>query len=116
MTVYEMKQAKAAIAPVTYTAPTPAPMSDSELAKAVRAYRRAKAKADAAAAELDAAAQILKDECELRGVEVINGRDFKITYRDIQQTRLDSKALKVEVPAVYARYAKQTSYKRFTVA
>lgn len=38
-----------------------------------------------------------------------------ITWKSISQERLDSKTLKAEHPALFKKYATQTSYRRFTV-
>ena len=38
-----------------------------------------------------------------------------ITWKSVSQERLDSKTLKAEHPALYKRYANQTSYRRFTI-
>jgi len=40
---------------------------------------------------------------------------FKVSYKSITSSRLDSNALKRELPDVAARYTKQTTTRRFTV-
>ena len=39
--------------------------------------------------------------------------DFRITWKNMESTRLDSKALKAEMPDVYAKYAKTSSARTF---
>ena len=41
--------------------------------------------------------------------------DRIVTWKSVSQERLDSKTLKAEHPALYKKYANQTSYRRFTV-
>lgn len=41
---------------------------------------------------------------------------FKITWKAVTSNRLDSSALKKELPDVAARYMKQTTVRRFVVA
>lgn len=40
---------------------------------------------------------------------------FKVSYKNVTSSRLDSTALKRELPDVAARYMKQTTTRRFTV-
>ena len=47
--------------------------------------------------------------------EVGKAGDRVITWKSISQERLDSKTLKAEHPALFKKYATQTSYRRFTV-
>ena len=39
--------------------------------------------------------------------------DLRITWKNRESTRLDSKALKAEMPDVYAKYAKTSSARTF---
>jgi len=40
---------------------------------------------------------------------------FKVSYKSVTSSRLDSSALKRELPDVAARFMKQTTIRRFTV-
>ena len=44
------------------------------------------------------------------------GPSFKITWREVTSSRLDSKALKSAAPELYQRFTKQTTTRRFIVA
>lgn len=50
------------------------------------------------------------------GVDTLAGLDYKITYKAVTSSRLDSKALKGDQPELYARYTKQTTTRRFCLA
>ena len=41
--------------------------------------------------------------------------DVKVTYRDVQQKRVDTSALKKAYPDIVDKYTKVNTYKRFTV-
>ena len=47
--------------------------------------------------------------------EAGTARGRVITWKNVTQERLDSKTLKAEHPALYQKYANQTSYRRFSV-
>ena len=50
------------------------------------------------------------------GVDTLAGLDYKITYKAVTSSRLDSMALKADQPELYAKYTKQTTARRFTFA
>ena len=62
----------------------------------------------------------IKDEIKAvmleTGQDTITGTEHKATYKDVTQSRLDSKALKAEHPDIFETYNKATTYKRFTFA
>ena len=90
-------------------------MTDAEFQMAVVQYRKLKAAAEKATSALDAITGVLKAEMDARGVEVYVGGDFKISYKTIVSNRVDTTALKRELPDIAARYSKQSTSKRFTV-
>ena len=51
-----------------------------------------------------------------REVDTLTGFDWKVTYKTVKSSRLDSKALKAELPEVAARYMKETTSRRFLLA
>lgn len=46
----------------------------------------------------------------------LHGNTFKITWKPVTSSRLDSKALKAEAPELWNRYSKQTTSRRFLVS
>lgn len=70
--------------------------------------------------DMDAIIDGLKDELKTymteNGVEILNGDEHKATYKLVASSRLDSAALKKELPEVAARYTKRTETMRFTFA
>lgn len=48
--------------------------------------------------------------------EVLTVGEYKLTYKTVKSSRLDSKSLKSELPEIAARYTVPTEYRRFTIA
>ena len=68
--------------------------------------------------ELDAEISALEDEIKasMGDAEQITAGAFKITWKSVTSSRLDTAALKKALPEVAARFMKQTTVKRFTIA
>ena len=58
----------------------------------------------------------LKAYMTANGTDELYGPSFKITWREVTSSRLDSKALKSAAPELYQRFTKQTTTRRFVVA
>ncbi len=50
---------------------------------------------------------------EAENIEILAGDDFKITWKTYFKNSFDSKAFKDDIPELYEKYLKETSYKRF---
>ena len=90
-------------------------MSKEELKEKVnqwRQYKRIIAEAGDILDSIEADIQQLMAEEE---TDTLNGDDFIITWKSFFKTGFDSKALKNDIPELYAKYAKQTPYKKFCV-
>lgn len=70
----------------------------------------------------EAAAMVenLKDQLKARmtaaGVESLAGSEHKATYKAVTSSRVDTAAIKRDMPEVAARYTKTTTTRRFTFA
>lgn len=64
-------------------------------------------------AEIDALQEAVKDF--MGSEESMVAGAFKVSYKTVTSSRLDSAALKRELPDVAARYTRQTTNRRFTV-
>ena len=58
----------------------------------------------------------LKTFMQDEGVTVLNGDEHKATYKEVTGSRIDTAALKKELPDVAARYTRATASMRFTFA
>ena len=66
--------------------------------------------------EAEALEAEVKAELESRGVEQVETPHYKVSWKAVSSTRLDTRALKEERPEIYARYAVSAVSKRFTVS
>lgn len=64
--------------------------------------------------------EALKDQIKAQmtaaGVDTLVGAEHKATYRAVTSSRVDTTALKKDMPDVAARYTKTTETRRFTFA
>ena len=67
--------------------------------------------------ELTADADAITDEIKtyMGDTEVLLSGPYKVTYKPVTTSRIDTTALKKELPDIAARYTKQTTTRRFTV-
>ena len=85
-------------------------MSINEIESKVRELRQLQALIEEAQAEAETIKAYMGDSEELRAVE------YKVTWKAVTASRLDSKALKAALPEVVERFTKTTTTRRFCVA
>ena len=65
-------------------------------------------------------AEIAAAEDEIKSVmdeeEILNAGAFKVTWKPITSTRIDTTALRKDLPEVWQEYGKTTTTRRFNVA
>lgn len=81
----------------------------SELAQYIRVQEEA-------AAMVEALKDQLKAQMQAAGVETLAGAEHKATYKAVTSCRVDTTALKKDLPEIAARYTKTTETRRFTFA
>lgn len=91
-------------------------MGTMELDSKVKELRELRRMADELQSEIDSLQDAIKAEMTAREVDTITGNDYKITWKSITSTRLDTAALKKALPDVVERFTKTTTSRRFTVA
>jgi len=91
-------------------------MSTIEMNSKVKELRELKRMAEELAAEITAIEDGIKAEMTARETEEIIGSDYKIRWTAYTSNRVDTTALKKELPDVAARYTKTTETRRFSVA
>lgn len=87
-----------------------------ELERKVSELRELRRMADELAAEIAATEDELKDYMRAFEVDEIHGTCFKITWKTVTSSRLDSKALRAAAPELWERFSKTTTSRRFIVA
>ena len=69
-----------------------------------------------AAAMVESLKDQLKERMTAAGVESLAGSEHKATYKEVTSSRVDTTALKKDMPEIAARYTKTTTTRRFTFA
>lgn len=69
-----------------------------------------------AAAMVESLKDQLKERMTAAGVESLAGSEHKATYKAVTSSRVDTAAIKRDMPEVAARYTKTTTSRRFTFA
>ena len=89
-------------------------MSINELEMKCRELRQLQALIDEAQAE----AETIKDtiKAAMGDSEALQAGEYKITWKPVTTARLDATALKKALPDVAARFTKETTVRRFSVA
>ena len=67
-------------------------------------------------ATLDSLKDTLKKYMDENGLEVLTGNEHKASYKAVTNSRIDTTALKRDMPEIAAKYTKTTKTKRFTFA
>lgn len=88
-------------------------MNIQEIVKDIRELKRMQ---DELQAEIEAAENQIKEEMKRLDTYTMTGTDYKVTWNEVTSTRIDTKALKAELPEVCQRYTKTTTTRRFLVA
>lgn len=69
-----------------------------------------------AAAMVESLKDQLKERISAAGVDSLAGSEHKATYKAVTSSRVDTAAIKRDMPEVAARYTKTTTTRRFTFA
>lgn len=90
-------------------------MDNLELDRQLRELRQLRRMAEELQAQITQAEDAVKAELTARDTDQIITDQYKVTWKPVTSTRLDAKALKAELPDIYARYARESVSKRFLV-
>ena len=91
-------------------------MSMTELESNVSELRELRRMADELAAEITATEDELKAYMAANDAEELHGPSFKITWKPITSSRLDSKALKAAAPELWEQFTKTITSRRFVLS
>lgn len=89
-------------------------MSENELVRKIREMREMQRMAEEAAAE----AETLKDEIKaiMGDSEELRAGEYKVTWKSVESARVDTAALKREMPNIAEAFTRKTTTRRFCVA
>ena len=82
----------------------------------VQELRELRRMADELAGMIESVQDEIKAEMTAQNTDTLTGTDWKITWKSITSSRLDSKALKAAFPDVYGQFCKASTSRRFTIA
>ena len=88
-------------------------MHDPAKVKELRELRRM---AEELQAEIDAAQDAIKAHMDSQGVDTLAGSDWKVTWKPVTSSRMDTAALKKALPEIAERFMKSTTNRRFVLA
>lgn len=91
-------------------------MSANELDTKVSTLREILSQIDTLQAEAEAIRDSIKAEMVEQGAEVLTGNGWKASWKVVESTRFDSKALKAADPATFARFTVATRTSRFCLS
>lgn len=91
-------------------------MSVIELNGKVKELRELRRMAEEIAAEIEALQDAIKGEMTARNTEEISGTDWKISWKPVKSSRLDTAALRKAAPDLVAAFTRESVTRRFVVA
>lgn len=91
-------------------------MSIIEMDSKIKELRELRRMQEELAAEIEAIQDELKSHMDAHGMDTLLGFDWKVTWKSVTSSRLDTTALKKDLPDIAARFMKQTTVKRFVLA
>lgn len=91
-------------------------MTIEEITNKAKTLKELEAMAKQIAGEMENLKDELKAEMRERQADELQADIFTIRLKELQQSRLDSKALKHDLPEMYAKYTTTATVTRFTVS
>ena len=88
-------------------------MSTKDLDQKVSILKALQIEIESMTAEAEAIKDEIKMEMANRGEEVLTGTDWKASWKVIESSRIDTKALKAAMPDVAAKYTVTSKTSRF---
>lgn len=89
-------------------------MSSYELESRIRELRQLQSLIEEAQAEAEAIKDTIK--AHMGDAEELRAGEYKVTWKPVTSTRVDTKALKAAAPELVERFTKVTTARRFCVA
>lgn len=91
-------------------------MSTIEITNKIVELRELESMMEELKAEIETLKDAIKREMDSRGVEELEAGQYIARFTTVVSNRLDTTALKRENNALYQRYIKQTTSRRFTIS
>lgn len=91
-------------------------MTANERSEKVRNLRELVRMKEELEAEIEAVKDDLKAELNAGNNYEIHGTDYKITWHEVVSSKIDTKALKKDLPNIAEKYTKESKSRRFLLA
>ena len=91
-------------------------MSIIDMDSKIKELRELRRMADELTAEMESITDSIKRHMDAEGVDTLNGTDWKVNYKAVTSSRLDTTALKKALPDLTAQFTKTTTARRFCIA
>lgn len=91
-------------------------MSINEMDAKIKELRELRRMADELAREIESITDSIKTHMDVQGVDTISGMDWKVSYKAVTSSRLDTSALKKALPDLAQQFTKTTTARRFCIA
>ena len=90
-------------------------MSQYDLEKKLTEIQELKRMQEDLAAEIEAAQDEIKAHMQAAGLDTLTAGAFKVTWTEITSTRIDTAALRKDLPEVWQEYGKTSTVRRFCI-
>lgn len=91
-------------------------MSISELNAKVKELRELRRMAEELDAEITAIIDALKAHMSAENTDELTGADWRVVWKLVTTSRLDTKALRTALPDIVERFSRESTTRRFCVA
>lgn len=91
-------------------------MSINDMDSKIKELRELRRMAYELAVEMESITDSIKRHMDAESVDTLNGTDWKVTYKAVTSSRLDTTALKKALPDLTAQFTKTTTARRFCIA
>lgn len=90
-------------------------MSPHDIIAKLRDLAELRRMADDINAEIEALQDVIKAHMEETATDTINAGQYKVTWKPVTSTRIDTTALRKDLPEVWQEYGKTTTTRRFNI-
>ena len=91
-------------------------MSANEMNSKINELRELRRMAEELAAEIDSIQDTIKAHMDAEGVDTISGTDWRVTYKAVTSSRIDTGALKKALPDLAQQITPTTTARPFSLA
>lgn len=91
-------------------------MSINEMGSKIKELRELRRMVDELDGEIKSITDSIMAHMDAEGVDTISGTDWKVTYKAVTSSRIDTAALKKALPDLAQQFTRTTTARRFCVA